>query len=63
MLVILRTMDEIDTWLTAATPEALKLQRHLPDYALVVFVCGSQRGGEGAYRSSPAKVRLIVARA
>ena len=36
MPVILRGQDEIDTWLSAPTEEALKLQRPLPDDALKI---------------------------
>jgi putative SOS response-associated peptidase YedK len=34
MPVILRAPEEVDTWLTAPTTEALKLQRRLPDGTL-----------------------------
>ncbi len=34
MPVILTTPDEVETWLTAPTDEALKLQRPLPDGSL-----------------------------
>jgi putative SOS response-associated peptidase YedK len=36
MPVILTTQDEIETWLTAPAPEALKLQRPLPDGSLKI---------------------------
>ncbi len=38
MPVILRTPEEIDTWMTAPVAEALNLQRSLPDDALVVVL-------------------------
>ncbi|MEJ6396043.1 SOS response-associated peptidase [Gymnodinialimonas sp. 2305UL16-5] len=37
MPVILRTHDEVDLWLTAPTEEALRLQRPLPDDALIMI--------------------------
>ncbi|ATU94091.1 DUF159 family protein (plasmid) [Phyllobacterium zundukense] len=37
MPVILRTAEEIDVWMNAPAEEALKLQRPLPDEALVVL--------------------------
>ena len=36
MPVILTTQDEIETWLTAPAPEALKLQRPLHDGSLKI---------------------------
>ena len=45
MPVILTTRDEVDHWLTAPTPEALKHQRPLPDDALVVVARGEKRDG------------------
>lgn len=45
MPVILTTQDEIDHWLTAAAPEALALQRPLPDGALMVVRHGSRTDG------------------
>lgn len=46
MPVILTTPEEIDTWMTAPTPEALKLQRPLPDGALRIVARGSKKDGE-----------------
>ena len=40
MPVILTTLAEIETWLTAPTTEAVKLQRPLPDGALRVVARG-----------------------
>jgi putative SOS response-associated peptidase YedK len=37
MPVILRTLVEVEQWLTAPAAEALKLQRPLPDSELVVL--------------------------
>jgi putative SOS response-associated peptidase YedK len=45
MPVILRTRDEIDTWLDAPTPDALQLQRPLPDDALVIVARGEKQDG------------------
>jgi putative SOS response-associated peptidase YedK len=46
MPVVLRTTAEIDAWLTAPTPEALMLQRPLPDDALIVVARGQKQDGE-----------------
>ncbi len=45
MPVILTTPGEIETWLTAPAPEALKLQRPLPDDALRIVARGERRDG------------------
>jgi putative SOS response-associated peptidase YedK len=45
MPVILRTMDEVNTWLTAPAVEALKLQRPLPDGALWIVAKGTKEDG------------------
>lgn len=45
MPVILRTADEIDRWLTAPAPEALNLQRPLPDDALSIVARGEPMDG------------------
>jgi putative SOS response-associated peptidase YedK len=42
MPVILRTDDEIETWMTAPPEEALKLQRPLPDWSLKVVATGEK---------------------
>ncbi|MGI4747599.1 MAG: SOS response-associated peptidase [Janthinobacterium lividum] len=47
MPVILRTADEIDTWMTAPAPEALALQRPLTDDELVVVLRGSKKDDVG----------------
>lgn len=44
MPVILTNPDECDRWMSAPTDEAMKLQRPLPDNALVVIACGSKKG-------------------
>jgi hypothetical protein len=43
MPVILTTQDEIDAWMDAPAPIALKLQRPLPDNALMVVARGRRR--------------------
>ena len=43
MPVILRTSDEIDQWMTAETPDALKLQRPLPDKSLKIVLTGVKK--------------------
>jgi putative SOS response-associated peptidase YedK len=45
MPVILTTQDEIDTWMDAPAPIALKLQRPLPDNALMVVARGAKEDG------------------
>ncbi len=45
MPVILTTREEIDVWLTAPTPDALALQRPLPDGALRIVARGMKRDG------------------
>jgi putative SOS response-associated peptidase YedK len=45
MPVILRTRDEIDTWLDAPTPDALQVQRPLPDDALMIVARGQKQDG------------------
>jgi putative SOS response-associated peptidase YedK len=45
MPVILTTQEAIDLWMTAPALDALKLQRPLPDDALVVVARGSKREG------------------
>ena len=40
MPVILRDQEEIETWLTGSTEEAMKMQRPLPDGALKVVARG-----------------------
>jgi putative SOS response-associated peptidase YedK len=42
MPVILTTPEEIETWLTAPTEEALKLQRPLPDGSLKIVARGTK---------------------
>ena len=48
MPVILRTREEIDLWMTAPTPEALQLQRALPDDSLVIVARGKKEDGAAA---------------
>ena len=45
MPVILTTPDEIETWMTAPTEEALKLQRPLPDGSLKIVARGEKKDG------------------
>ena len=42
MPVVLTTPDEIETWMTAPTDVALKLQRPLPDGALKIVARGEK---------------------
>jgi putative SOS response-associated peptidase YedK len=45
MPVILRTANEIETWLTAPVEEALELQRPLPDGSLAIVARGLKEDG------------------
>jgi putative SOS response-associated peptidase YedK len=45
MPVVLTTEEERETWLTAPTPEALKLQRPLPSGALQIVARGDKKDG------------------
>jgi putative SOS response-associated peptidase YedK len=47
MPVILRTPEEIDLWMTAPIAEAVKLQRPLPDDALVIVARGGKKDDGG----------------
>jgi putative SOS response-associated peptidase YedK len=46
MPVVLRSHGEVDQWLTAPTPEALTLQRPLPDDGLMIVGRGGKRDEE-----------------
>ncbi len=43
MPVILTSQEDIDLWMSTASPEALTLQRPLPDNALVIVARGSKK--------------------
>ena len=45
MPVILRTAEEIDSWLTLPAPEAMKMQLPLPDGALTIVARGERSDG------------------
>jgi putative SOS response-associated peptidase YedK len=45
MPVVLRTVEEIDLWLTAPAPEALALQKPLPDGTLTIVARGLKQDG------------------
>ena len=45
MPVILTTQDEMDIWMNAPTPDALHLQRPLPDGALRIVARGQKQDG------------------
>ena len=45
MPVILTTLDEVDLWLQAETPDALALQKPLPDDALRIVAKGEKEDG------------------
>jgi putative SOS response-associated peptidase YedK len=48
MPVILTEPDEIEAWMTAPVAEALRLQRPLPDGALMIVVSGLKEDGPAA---------------
>jgi putative SOS response-associated peptidase YedK len=50
MPVILTTPQEIETWMTAPTEQALKLQRPLPNGVLKVVARGEREDGAAADR-------------
>jgi len=61
MPVILTTPEEIETWMTAPTPDALKLQRVLPDGALRIVARGEKKDGapaEDRFLAKPMRVRI-----
>jgi putative SOS response-associated peptidase YedK len=45
MPVILRTEEQVETWLTRPSEEAMKLQRPLPDGALRIVARGEKEDG------------------
>jgi len=47
MPVILRMPEEVETWLTAPTDEALRLQRSLPEGSLQLLARATSSDGEG----------------
>jgi putative SOS response-associated peptidase YedK len=47
MPVILTTREEIDCWMTAPTEEAIKLQRPLPNDALMIVAKGEKKDEGG----------------
>jgi putative SOS response-associated peptidase YedK len=47
MPVILTTPDEVETWMTAPSDEALKLQRPLPDGSLRIVARGVKEDPAG----------------
>jgi putative SOS response-associated peptidase YedK len=54
MPVILRTPEEIDTWMSAPASDALKLQRPLPDGALRIVAHGTKEDGGRSIAAAPA---------
>jgi putative SOS response-associated peptidase YedK len=59
MPVILTTREEIDCWMTAPTEKAIKLQRPLPDDALMIVAKGRGRPRGLMNRPATAKNRLF----
>jgi putative SOS response-associated peptidase YedK len=51
MPVSLTTAEEVETWLTAPAPNALKLQRPLPDNTLKIVARGEKMDGKSTLRS------------
>ena len=58
MPVILTTQEEINVWMTAPPLEALRLQRPLPDDALMIVARGEKKD-EGVLSADNANRRLI----
>jgi putative SOS response-associated peptidase YedK len=46
MPVILTTPEEVDAWTTSPAPDAIKLQRPLPDGALRIVAQGAKTDGD-----------------
>jgi putative SOS response-associated peptidase YedK len=55
MPMILTTRQEIDHWMSAPLPDALQLQRPLPDDALMIVARGDKKDEEAGHRDDPAK--------
>ena len=60
MPVILTTAEECETWLTAPLPEALLLQRPLPDGALRIVARGEKQDGTPAEMSATRQSGLLL---
>jgi putative SOS response-associated peptidase YedK len=57
MPVILTTAEEIAAWMSAPTPEAMTLQRPLPDGSLIVVARGEKQ--DGGARDDPGEGLLL----
>jgi putative SOS response-associated peptidase YedK len=59
MPVILRSIEEIERWMSAPAEDALKLQRPLPNGTLRIVATGEKEDGAGEIEAAPQQARLL----